>query len=192
MKHIANLILFALLGAGFTNRVQAADEEKIKLTVIGGHETDPRDRGRPVVLIGNALGVTPEVFREAFSHVKPAPAGSEPEPAQVNRNKAALLGALSRYGVTNDMLDRVSNYYRYQPGSGHLWPTTPATAFATIKNGAVTSISIPEAGAGYSSLPKISVLGHPEIALKATLAFGRDLKTNGSLSAITVETRASQ
>jgi hypothetical protein len=185
MKHIF-AILIALLAIGVGNRAEAA-EEKVKLTITGGHETDPRDHGRPVVLIANALGVTPEVFRDTFSRVKPAPAGREPEPEQVQRNKAALLGALSRYGVTNELLDRVSNYYRYQPGSGRLWPTKPATAFATIQSGKVTAINITDPGAGYSSPPKILVPGHPEIVLKATPAFCRDLKTNGSLAAISVE-----
>jgi len=182
MKHV--LILFISLFVVITSSLSAApaDGEKIKLVIMGGHETDPRDYGRPVVLIGNALGVRPEIFREAFSHVQPAPAGREPEPAQVQQNKAALLKALARYGVTNDLLDRVSNYYRYRPESGSLWPTTPAVAFATISNGAVTSIVVAEAGAGYSSPPKISVTGHPEIALKSTLMFSRDLKKNGSLN----------
>ena len=36
---------------------------------------------RPVVLIAAALGVSSDVFREAFSHVRPAPAGTRPDPA---------------------------------------------------------------------------------------------------------------
>jgi len=74
----------------------------------GGHDTDPKDRGRPVVLVAGGLGVKPEVFREAFSHVKPAPAGTEPDPEQVRKNKAALMDALGKYGVTNEKLDTVS------------------------------------------------------------------------------------
>src|SRR5437667_1129886 len=91
----------------------AKDITRVPVVFSGGHETDPRDGGRPVVLIAAALGVTPEVFREAFSHVRPAPAGREPEPGQVRQNKAALLAALAKHGVTNEKLDTVSNYYRY-------------------------------------------------------------------------------
>src|SRR5438552_11396179 len=64
------------------------DVTRVPVVFSGGHETDLRDGGRPVVLIAAALGVTPEVFREAFSHVRPAPAGREPEPGQVRQNKA--------------------------------------------------------------------------------------------------------
>ncbi|MBI3875703.1 MAG: hypothetical protein HY300_07030 [Verrucomicrobia bacterium] len=187
MNRFVAILMSALLAASFAGRAKAASEEKINLTITGGHETDPRDHGRPVTLIASALGVTPEVFRNAFSRVKPAPAGTEPDPAQVQRNKAALLGELSRHGVTNELLDRVSNFYRYRPESGGLWPTTPAAAYATIKDGAVTSVVITSAGAGCNSTPRISIPGHPEIALKATIAFDRDLKKNGSISSITVE-----
>src|SRR4051812_1064265 len=103
--------------------LHAADDVQVQLVFAGGYQTEARDQGRPVLLIANALGVTPEVFREAFSRVKPAPAGTEPDEAEVQRNKAVLLGALSRYGVTNETLDRVSNYYRYRPGEGRIWRT---------------------------------------------------------------------
>jgi len=176
--------LIALIAILLVVSTVGADEQQVQLKISGGHETDPRDHGRPVALIGNALGVTPEIFREAFSRVKPAPAGREPEPAQVQRNKAALLDALGKHGVTNEQLDRVSNYYRYRPESGRLWPTKPAAAIATLKDGAITSIKVTESGSGYSTPPEISVPGHSEIALKATLAFGRDLKSNGAIASI--------
>jgi hypothetical protein len=187
MPHLSTIALAALLGIALANLAQAAEEEKVALTITGGHETDPHDHGRPVILIAHALGVSPEVFREAFSHVSPAPAGKEPGRAQVQRNKQALLNGLSRYGVTNELLDRVSDYYRYPPGDGRLWPTTKAAGYVTLKNGSITSIKIIESGAGYTSLPAISIRGNPEMILKPVLAFGRDLKKNGSLSAITVE-----
>jgi hypothetical protein len=164
----------------------ADDAQKITLTITGGHETDQRDHGRPVVLIGYALGVTPEIFREAFSRVTPAPGGTEPAPEQVRKNKSALLGALSKQGVTNERLDEVSNYYRYQPGRGRLWPTSEAEAVATFKNGKIEAVSIIKPGSGYSSLPKITAPGHPEITITPTLAYGKDLKSNGSLSALKV------
>jgi hypothetical protein len=181
------LLLSILVATAFTNLAQAADEERVQLTITGGHGTDPRDHGRPVVLIANALGVPPEVFREAFSHVSPAPAGTEPGRDQVQQNKRALLDALSCYGVTNALLDRVSDYYRYRPESDRLWPTKPATGYAIIKNGSVNSVTVVNGGAGYSSPPQVTIPGHPEVRLKAVLSFGRDLATNGSVSAITVE-----
>ena len=176
----------------FAGNSHAASDEKVNLTITGGHETDPRDHGRPVVLVANGLGVTPEAFRNAFSRVKPAPAGSAPEPEQVQRNKANLLDALGRYGVTNEQLDHVSNYYRYRPDSGRLWTTTPAAAYATIRNGVVTLIVITEGGAGYSSLPIVSIPGHPGMKFKTTLAFGKDLKKNGSIASIIIASGASQ
>src|SRR5471032_680463 len=86
-------------------------ESKVPVTFSGGYETVGQDRGRPVVLIAAALNVPPEVFRKAFSNVKPAPAGQQPEPGQVNKNKEALLRSLAPYKITNDRLDTVSNYY---------------------------------------------------------------------------------
>jgi hypothetical protein len=189
MKRMLTTCLSALLLAGLLPLANAAGEEIVTLTITGGHETDPRDHGRPVVLIGNALGVTPEIFRAAFSRVQPAAAGTRPDPAQVQRNKAALLGALGRYGVTNDQLDRVSNYYRYRPDSGRLWPVKSANAQAVIKDGAVVLITITDGGAGYSSVPDVTVPGHPDIRLKATVGYGRELKANGAVAAIVVAGR---
>ena len=75
--------------------------------------------------------------------------------------------------------------YRYPPGRDRLWTNSPAAAYAVMKDGAVTSIVITDPGAGYTSPPQVSIPGHPEIALQAQLVFGRSLKTNGSISAIT-------
>ena len=58
-------------------------------------------------------------------------AGGRQQPEQVRKNKAALMGALAKYGVTNERLDAVSNYYRYRPQEGEMWPTTPATRLCT-------------------------------------------------------------
>src|ERR1051325_7086572 len=99
----------AVLGATFSTSAQTQplpkDVTRVPVVFSGGHETDPRDHGRPVVLVAGALGVQPQVFRDAFSHVRPAPRGTEPDPRQVRENKAALMSALGRYGVTNDRLD---------------------------------------------------------------------------------------
>ncbi len=159
---------------------------RVPVVFSGGHETDPRDGGRPVVLIAAGLGVAPEVFREAFSHVRPAPAGREPEPGQVRQNKAALLTALGKHGVTNEKLDTVSNYYRYVPGRGALWPTTPAVAYALIRNGAIIGYDVTSGGSGYSSPPTVSVPNVKGAKPKVELSFGKLLESNGAISAITV------
>lgn len=158
---------------------------KVQVIITGGHDTDPRDGGRPVVLIASALGVPPEVFREAFSHVHPAAAGWEPNPVQVKLNKSALLGALGSYGITNDFLDTVSNYYRFNGSAGETWPQTPATAMAIVTDGVVTGFVITNPGSGYTSPPNITLLDS-DVSAKATLSFGKDFKTNGSLKEIII------
>ena len=59
------------LAAAAVRVANGADEMKIPLTFSGGHDTDPQDHGRPVVLVAAGLGVKPEVFREAFRGVTP-------------------------------------------------------------------------------------------------------------------------
>jgi Spy/CpxP family protein refolding chaperone len=160
-----------------------------KGTVIftGGFDTDPRDHGRPVILIAAALAVPSDVFRTAFSGVKPAPAGEQPQDEQVQKNKAALMKVLEPYGVTNDRLNTVSNYYRYAGSRGEMWRHQSATATAIIKDGVVTGIKITDAGAGYSSAPTVSVAGYDDVHATAELSFGTDFKTNGSVKAISLE-----
>ena len=121
--------------------IAAADEMKIPLTFSGGHETDPQDHGRPVVLVAAGLGVKPEVFREAFRGVTPAHDG-KPSPEQQRSNKEALMKVLKPLGVTNDRLDEVSNYYRYQPQRGELWKATPAEGHAVVENGKIKRIVV--------------------------------------------------
>lgn len=157
---------------------------RVPLTFSGGHETDPRDRGRPVVLIASALGVPPDVFREAFSHVHPAPAGEQPNREDARRNKDALLQALSRYGVTNERLDEVSNYYRYDARRGELWPIETATGFALFKGGKITGFEITSGGSGYSSAPSVSVSGIKGIPLRVQLAFSQELEENGAVTSV--------
>jgi hypothetical protein len=162
-------------------------ESKVALTFSGGHDTEGVDRGRPVILVASALNVPPEVFREAFTHVKPAGPGQHPEEAQVRLNKQALMERLGPLGVTDDRLNEVSNYYRYRRDSGELWRHVDAQGYATLQNGVVTSVTITNPGAGYSSLPTVSVPGVPNVFLTPTLSFGTDLPTNGSISKITIE-----
>lgn len=152
----------------------------------GGYETDPRDHGRPVKLIAAALGVEAQVFRDAFSNVNPAQNGA-PTEARARTNKKVLLDALSKHGVTNERLDEVSNYYRYQPGRGNLWKHTPASATAIIKEGKVTGFEITNAGSGYLTPPTVTVAGHPDLRVKATLEFSKEFRTNGSIKSLTIE-----
>jgi hypothetical protein len=159
---------------------------QVPVTFTGGHDTDPRDRGRPVVLIAAALKVSPEVFRQAFSQVHPAPAGEQPQPDQVRKNKAALMSNLGPYGVTDDRLNEVSNYYRYSRSRGEMWRNTQAAAMATVRQGVVTGITITNPGAGYSSPPEISIEGMPQVKAQATLFFGTDLNKNGSVKEIVI------
>ena len=89
----------------------SADEAKFPVMFSGGHDTDARDGGRPIVLIAAALEVSPDVFREAFRGVTPAK-GRGPTEDEAKKNKAALMKVLRPHGVTNDRLDEVSNFYR--------------------------------------------------------------------------------
>ena len=156
------------------------------MKITGGHATDARDGGRPVVLIAAALGVPTAVFRKAFSAVTPAAGGQEPDPEQVRRNKEALLKVLAPYGVTNERLDEVSNYYRYNGSAGEVWRQTAATARAVVRNGKVVAVRIVRAGAGYSSTPRVTLIGYPKVRVRATVAYGTDLATNGRISKVTL------
>ncbi len=150
------------------------------VTITGGLTTDPVDGGRPVVLVAAALGVPTEVFREAFSGVTPAGAGNDVSDERALANKAALLRVLAPYGISNGQLDAASNFYRYNGSAGESWPHEPATA--TVSNGVVT---ITNAGYGYSSAPTVT-LSTGQTAT-ATLAFGTDTATNGSIASITLD-----
>jgi hypothetical protein len=179
-------IVVSVFSAPAESKELPKEVTRVPVVFSGGHETDPRDGGRPVVLIAAALGVTPEVFREAFSHVRPAPAGREPEPSQVRQNKAALLAALAKHGVTNEKLDTVSNYYRYVRSRNELWPTKPAVAHALVKNGMVIGYEVIRGGSGYSSPPTVTVPNVKGGAAKVELSFGKLLESNGAVSAITI------
>jgi hypothetical protein len=164
----------------------AASNGEVQVEISGGHETDPRDHGRPVVLIASMLGVPDEVFREAFSHVTPASGGMEPNPIQVKLNKDALLDVLGPYGVTNDYLDEVSNYYRYNQNAGEVWTQTQATAEVIMTDGVVTGIKITNSGSGYSSVPVITIL-NSDVTATATISFTTDFSNNGSITTIVLD-----
>ena len=177
---VGAIALIAAMAYGQQTRKTAGN--RVEVTFTGGFTTDPRDGGRPVRLIAGALGVPPEVFREAFSHVTPA-RGGEPTPDQLHGNKDALLSRLAPYGITNDRLDEVSDYYRYRPEEGESWPTYPAQAYAVITNGKVTKFIITNPGSGYLIPPTITVPGH-RVTTKVRLKFSTDLNRNGSIAEI--------
>lgn len=182
MPEVLGGIALTLLFAGIAF---AADETQQPVMFSGGHDTDRRDHGRPVVLIAGALGVTPELFRQAFSGVTPAK-GGRPSPADARRNKEALMKVLKPHGITNDRLDQVSDYYRYRPQDGELWPTTAAKAYAVIEGGQVRQIVVTDPGSGYSSAPVATVQGVKGATLKVSLQYGTDLKKNGCVKSIDV------
>jgi hypothetical protein len=179
----AFICLFFASSCSLAHSDQDPAMTRVPAKFSGGHETDRRDRGRPVVLIAAALGVSSDVFREAFSHVRPAPAGSPPAPDQVRRNKEALLDALGPHGVTNDRLDEVSNYYRYVRSRGEMWPTKPAQAYAEVKDGQILRFVVTKGGSGYSSPPTVTVPGF-DVATKVELSFSRKFENNGAVAAI--------
>ena len=175
----------AVLMAVCPVQAQSTDAISVPVVISGGHETDPRDQGRPVVLVAGGLGVTPEIFRDAFSRVHPVAPGSYPDQGRAQQNKSVLLSALGKYGITNEKLDSVSDYYRYQPGTGQFWPTKEAVITAFVQNGMVTSFEISDGGSGYSSQPSISVPGAKCRPVKANLCYGQDLRKNGSVGSLT-------
>ena len=160
------------------------------MTFTGGHDTEGVDKGRPVILIASALNVPPEVFRKVFSGVKPAGPGQQPEESQVRQNKQVLLEGLGPYGVTDDRLNEVSNYYRYRRSNGEMWKHVDATATATVVNGVVTAVTITNPGAGYSSVPIVTVAGADKSNLAVTLSYGTDLDKNGSVKSIAINNSA--
>jgi hypothetical protein len=175
----------AFVAIGSCRGTAWADEMKVPIQLAGGHETDRRDGGRPVVLVAAGLGVSPELFREAFRGVTPA-RGGPPSRAEAQRNKRALLKVLGPHGITNERLDEVSNYYRYRPQRGELWRARPAQAQAIVKDGRVLRIEITEAGAGYSTPPKATIPGFEATPLEVKLLFDKDLESNGSVKAIEI------
>lgn len=160
-----------------------AEMKKVNVTFSGGHEIGKDDFGRPVVLIAAALGVNPDVFRKAFSGVRPA-RGRGPTREEVRRNKAALMRVLAPYHVTNERLDEVSNYYRFRPEKGELWPTSVAEAHAIVEAGELKRVVITMPGSGYSSPPQVSVGEFPEQNFEVKLHLDKNLTKNGGIAAV--------
>jgi hypothetical protein len=180
----ALLLAGAAIWTTAPQRNPPAGEGLVPVEFSGGHDTNPVDRGRPVRLIAAALNVSEEVFREAFSHVHPAPGGTHPLREQVRENKEALMAALGPHGVTNERLDEVSNYYRYSRERGEMWPTDEAIADAVLQNGRVISFQIRSGGFGYTSPPQIIVPGYPHTSAVAEISFSQNFDENGSVSGI--------
>ncbi len=158
--------------------------KRVPVVFTGGYDTDPRDGGRPVKLIASALEVPEEVFRETFTHVRPAGPGQGVTDQRARENKSALMAGLKKYGVTNDRLDEVSNHYRYVRSRGELWTHKEAKANAIVRDGKILSYEIIDPGAGYSSPPQVTVEGIKDVPAVVELAYGKNLKTNGSITAI--------
>ena len=176
-------LLMSILGLACAEAQSRSGITRVPVVFSGGHETDPRDHGRPVVLIAGALGVSPEVFRDAFSRVHPANPEKGPVPAEAQANKATLLATLGKYGVTNERLDQVSDYYRYVASRNELWPTQPALAYAIVEGGKIMNYEIVNGGSGYSSTPVVSIPGFPNNA-RAEIAYGKSFEKNGSICSI--------
>ena len=156
-----------LVAAGILlmHHASAADDPKYPVTFAGGHDYDKkRDHGRPVVLIAASLEVTPDVFREAFSGVRPAKGSGGPSEEEAKKNKAALMNVLKPHGVTNERLDEVSNFYRFRPQNGELCGGGRREAHAVVENGKITQIVVDEPGYGYSSPPSATVRGMDGVA----------------------------
>lgn len=173
---VANVTSTKPLPAGVT---------RMPVTFSGGHETVPVDHGRPVKLIAAALGVQDEVFREAFSHVHPAgPGRGGPTEAEARANKQALMNALGKFGITDERLNAVSNFYRYAAWEGGIWKNKAAAANALVKDGVIVGYEIISGGCGYTTLPVVSVPGFANVPVTVELSFGKSFETNGTISAI--------
>jgi hypothetical protein len=170
--------------AGTSTSTSRSARSSVTVSISGGLQTVAGDGGRPIVLVAALLGVSPAVFRRAFSGVTPAQLGVGPTTEEAQRNKAALLSVLAPYDITNDELDAASNTYRYDGAAGQSWPHTAASAVAIVSNGVVTAIKVTIGGSGYTSPPTIT-LSDGQTAT-ATLTYGPVAASNGSITAITV------
>jgi len=176
----------SLFGAsGCTGGGSPTAERTVPVSFTGGFAIGANDYGRPVPLYAAMLGVTPTVFRAAFAGVRPDGAHA-PTGAQQQANKAALMSVLAAYDVTNDRLDEVANYYRFDSSRGQTWPQRSAHAEAVVSGGRVIAIRILDAGVGYTQAPTATVPGYPNATLTASVAFTSSFATNGHVSAVTI------
>ena len=185
-KAVMKLLSMLASSAVLLLALGSARAEDVPVTFSGGHDIGKDDHGRPCVLIAAALGVETKVFREAFSGVTPAKDG-KPSDDEARKNKAALLKVLGPHGVTNDRLDEVSNYYRFQPQKGDLWKHMDAKAHAVVEGGKVVKIVVDEAGSGYTTPPNVTVKGMEKLEFEVMLSFDKDVKKNGAIKSIEVK-----
>lgn len=178
-------VLLSLGVVGISCATSKEPEPEYPVHFSDGHEIGEKDFGRPVHLIAAGLGVKPDVFREAFSGVRPA-RGRGPTGDEAHKNKAALLKVLAPKGVTNERLDEVSDYYRFRPQNGELWPTKPAKAHAVVIDGKIQKIVVTDPGSGYNSTPTIKIEGFEGVKFEVKLAFSKNLKKNGNIASIDV------
>ncbi|MDG1895512.1 MAG: hypothetical protein P8J37_11420 [Fuerstiella sp.] len=101
-------------------------------------------------------------------------------------NKKVLMDAIGRYGVSNERLDEVSDYYRYNRSAGEVWKHSPPTTTATVRDGRVTGFDITDPGNGYLVPTSVSVVGFSDIDVEAKIEFSDDFRTNGRIVSITV------
>lgn len=160
-----------------------------EVTINGGFDIGRNDHGRPVTLIAAGLNVPPDVFREAFSGVTPAPAGKHPTRDQERKNKTALMHVLATYGVTDERLNQVSDYYRYNPGAGEKWPLEHAAAEAIVENGVLKGFIITNEGSGYTSTPTVTVSGIGRVPVAATIELSSNLELNGRITSLNIPHR---
>ena len=100
----------------------AAKSRSTAAKITGGHvDRSARQRAAGRARRGGARACRRRSSAQAFSAVTPAGAGQEPDPAQVQANKAALLKVLAPYGVTNERSTRS--------------PTTTATTARPARSG---------------------------------------------------------
>ena len=173
-------LVLSLLG---TSACTATSPRVVAVTFTGGFELGANDYGRPVPLYAAMLGVSPDTFRQAFSGVRPDP-GHAPSVVEQTANKNALLSVLATHGVTNDQLDRVANYYRFDSTRGGSWPHRAASAEATVVDGKVVAVRITDAGVGYTQAPQVSIDGFPQASVTAQVAFTTSFETNGHIASV--------
>jgi hypothetical protein len=68
----------------------------------------------------------------------------------------------------------------------NLWPAKPAKGYAVVQDGKVKKVVITDPGAGYNTPPRVTVPDLPEVHLRVTLAFDKDLKKNGGVASAEV------
>lgn len=185
LMYISPLLITFLFYQKAIAQSPALAPEENQVIFSGGYDTLPQDKGRPVILIASALAVTPVIFRNAFSKVTPAQAGEEPKEKQVRLNKKALMDALSPYGITDDKLNQVSNYYRFASFKGQVWKHNPAKATVVMANGKVTSLKILDGGNGYTSATTVTIVGS-NLKIKAVINFDTDFNKNGSITGLDI------